>query len=172
MAVLFAIVYPDQATAEQAALTTRGLVDAGFLNLLDSSLITKNAKGKIEHHGERHTVRTGLLSGALIGGVTGLLFLVPVAGIAAGAAFGGLIGKWAKSGASSDFERFRDQVSADLQPGGAALLLLCDVDARERLIHDLGQHGGIIRSTDISDEQLAEIQQEVDKSASLAKSQS
>ena len=170
MAILLALVYPDQATAEQAASTAQGLVQAGYLDILDSSLITKNAKGKIEHQGERHSVRTGLVTGAVVGGFTGLLFLVPVAGVAAGAAFGSLIGKWAKSGASNDFEAFRDQVSTDLQPGGAALLLLCQTDAQSRVIHDLGRHGGILRSKDVSEEQLAEVQQEINKAAALAQS--
>jgi uncharacterized membrane protein len=165
MAILVALVYPDQATAEQAALTAQGLAEAGYLDILDSSLITKNAKGKIEHQGERHPVRRGTVAGAVIGGFTGLLFLVPVAGLAAGAAFGGLIGKWAKSGAGDDFHTFGDQVSRDLQPGGAALVILGQTDARDRIIHDLGQHGGILHSTDVSDEQLAEIQKEIDKAA-------
>lgn len=168
MAILFALVYPDIATAEQAAVTTHGMAEAHYLDILDSSLITKNAKGKIEHVGEHHTVRTGAVAGALIGGFTGLLFFVPVAGIAAGAAFGGLIGRWTKSGASDDFTKFREQVSTDLQPGGAALLLLCETDARDRVIHDLGRYGGILRSTDVSEKQLAEIQQEINKVAAVS----
>jgi uncharacterized membrane protein len=169
MAILVALVYPEQATAEEAALTAKGLEEAGFLKILDSSLITKDAKGKIEHKGERHTVRAGAVTGAVIGGFTGLLFFVPVAGVAAGAAFGGLVGKWAKSGASSDFEKFRKQVSNDLQPGGAALVLLGQTDGPDRIIHDLGQHGGIVRSTDVPEEQLAAIQAEIDKVAVTSK---
>lgn len=163
MAILVALVYPDRETAEQAALVASGLAEAGYLDILDSSLITKDAKGKIEHHGERHTVRTGAVTGAVVGGFTGLLFFVPVAGIAAGAAFGSLMGKWAKSGASSDFEKFRDQVSHDLQPEGAALVLLAQTDARDRVMQDLGRLGGTIRSTDVNEEQLAEIQAEINK---------
>jgi uncharacterized membrane protein len=170
MAILLALVYPDQDTAEKAATTARGLVEAGYLEILDSSLITKDAKGKLEHRGERHTVRTGLTTGAVVGGLTGLLFLVPVAGIAAGATLGGLIGKWAKSGAANDFEKFRDQVSQDLQPGGAALVLLAQTDARDRIIHDLGKYGGILRSTDVSEEQLAEVQQEIDRASTTQSS--
>jgi uncharacterized membrane protein len=163
MALLFGLVYPDQATAEQAALTAGGLAQAGYLDILDSSLVTKDAKGKVEHQGERHPVRTGIVGGAVIGGLTGLIFLVPVAGVAAGAALGGFFGKEAKSGGSQDFEEFRDQVSNDLQPGGAALLLLCQTDARDRVLHDLGRHGGTLRSTDVSEQQLAKVQEEINK---------
>ncbi len=170
MAILFALVYPDQPTAEKAALSAKGLEGFGYMAILESSIISKNSKGKIEHHGERHTVRTGVAAGAVVGGLTGLLFLVPVAGIAAGAAFGGLIGKWAKSGASEDFVQFRDQVTRDLQPGGAALVLIVETDARDRVIYDLGQYGGILRSTDVSEEQLAEVQAALDKVAAGSES--
>jgi uncharacterized membrane protein len=163
MATLFAIVYPDLATAERAAATARDLAQSGYLNILDSALVSKDAEGKVDHHGERHTVRTGAVTGALLGGLTGAIFLVPVLGLAAGAAVGGYFGKQRKSGASSDFEAFRDQVSNDLQPGGAALLVLGQTDGPDRVIHEMGQHGGTVRSTDLSEQQLAEIQSEINK---------
>ena len=66
MATLYAIVYPDAATAEQAEQTMRGLSDAGFLRILDSSLVTKSQDGKIEHRGERHSVRRGAVGGDVV----------------------------------------------------------------------------------------------------------
>jgi uncharacterized membrane protein len=163
MATLFAVVYPDVATAEAAEATARGLAEAGFLDILDSSLVTKSEDGKIEHQGGRHTVRSGAIGGAVLGGLTGAIFLVPVLGIAAGTAIGAYIGKLRKSGASNDFHVFREQVSKDLQPGGAALLILGQSNSPDRIIHDLGRHGGTVRSTDLTDKQLAELQAEVDK---------
>jgi uncharacterized membrane protein len=163
MATLFAVVYPDVAAAEAAAETAKGLSEAGFLSILDSSLVTKNEDGKVEVHGARHTVRGGAIGGAVLGGLTGAIFLVPVLGIAAGTAVGAYIGKLRKSGASDDFHAFRDQVSKDLQPGGAALLILGQSDSPDRIINDLGRHGGTVRSTDLSDKQLAELQKEVDR---------
>ena len=168
MATLYAIVYPDAATAEQAEQTMRGLSEAGYLDILDSSLVTKNSDGKIEHHGERHSVRRGAVGGALIGGFTGLIFAVPILGIAAGTAFGSYVGKLLKSGASNDFNTFREQVSNDLQPGGAALLILGQTDAPDRILQDLGRHGGTVRSTDISDKQLKDLQAQVDHLSSTS----
>ena len=168
MATLYAIVYPDAATAEQAEQTMRGLSDAGYLDILDSSLVERHRVG--EHHdgGERHSVRHGAVGGALIGGFTGLIFAVPVLGIAAGTAFGSYVGKLLKSGASNDFNKFREQVSNDLQPGGAALLVLGQTDAPDRILHDLGRHGGTVRSTDISEKQLKDLQQQVDHLSSTS----
>jgi len=168
MAILFALIYPDKPTAEEAALTARGLQQGGFMSILDSSLVTKNADGKIEHQGERHTVRTGVATGAVVGGLTGLLFLVPVAGVAAGAALGGLLGRWAKSGDGGNFEQFRDKVTDSLQPDGAALVLLVETDARDRVVHEMGVHGGTLVSTDVSEGVLAEVQHELDKVAATS----
>jgi uncharacterized membrane protein len=168
MATLYALVYPNQATAELAAETARGLVEAGYLDVLDSTVVTKGSDGKIDHHGERHPVRRGAIAGALIGGFTGLIFAIPVLGLAAGTAFGSYIGKLTKSGAGDDFNEFREQVSKDLQPGGAALLILGQTDAPDRVLHDLGRHGGTVRSTDISEQHLKELQTEIDREASTS----
>jgi uncharacterized membrane protein len=61
---------------------------------------------------------------------------------------------------------------SDLQPGGAALVVLGEADNRERLVHDLGRHGGTLVSTDVSSEQIAEIQHEIDKVAAASKQSS
>jgi uncharacterized membrane protein len=168
MATLYALVYPDQATADLAVETVKGLEQAGYLDVLDSSVVKKNNEGEIDHHGERHPVRAGAVGGALLGGLTGLFFAIPVLGLAAGTAVGSYIGKLAKSGANNDFNEFREQVSKDLQPGGAALLVLGQTDAPDRVLHDLGRHGGTVRSTDISEQQLKDLQAEIDRVASTA----
>jgi uncharacterized membrane protein len=165
MAVLFAMVYPDQATAEQASDTAKALVEAGWMTILDESLVTKDEKGEVKHHGERHPVRRGAVSGVILGGLTGIAFAVPVVGLAAGGALGAYLGK--RSGAADDnaLKEFGKELEADLQPGGAALVLLAESEARDRVIHDLGRHGGTLHSADIPDKQLAEIQAAIDKAA-------
>ncbi len=97
--------------------------------------------------------------------LTRLIFAVPVMGLAAGRAGHAYLGAHGAHGASNDFEAFHDQVGNDLQPGGAALLLLAQSDARERAIHDHGRLGGAFRSTDHSDRQRAEVRAEIDKVA-------
>jgi hypothetical protein len=60
-------------------------------------------------------------------------------------------------------------VSNDLQPGGAALLILGQTDGPDRVIHEMGRHGGTLRSTDVTAQQLAEIQAEIDKISAVSK---
>ena len=166
MATLFALIYPDTETAEAAAETAKGLDQAGFLRILDSAVVIKNANGKVEHKGQRNPVRSGGVAGGVVGALTGLMFTVPVLGLAAGAALGAYAGGLFKSGGTGDFNAFKEQVDSDLAPGGSALLVLGDTTGgRERVVQDLGRHGGTLRSTDISDEQVALIQKEIDKAS-------
>ncbi len=163
MALLFAVIYDDEATADAAFEMAEGLEDAGVVSILDQALITKNEKGKIEVDNEKHPVRRGAVVGGVIGGITGAIFLLPVVGAAAGAAIGGMIGKSDKSGAEDDFKSFVESVEQRMKPGDAAMVMLAQTDARERVVHDIGQFGGTFYSYDISDEEVAHVQSEIDR---------
>jgi len=163
MATLFGLVYPDQTTADQTLETAHGLQDAGFMRILEQVVIVKDANGKVDLDEKSRPVRHGVIGGIVLGGITGLIFTIPVIGIAAGAAMGGLIGRWRKSGAAGDFQKFQKQVSENLQPNGSAVLLLASTEGPDRVVHELSKHGGKLYSTDLSDEQIAEIQKEIDK---------
>jgi uncharacterized membrane protein len=163
MATLFALVYPDQATAEETLTIAKGLESAGYMRILEQAVITKNEDGKIERKDQSNPVRGGVIGGLVLGGLTGLIFTIPVVGLAAGALLGGWVGKMRKSGASSDFDKFRNDVSNELQPNGSALLLLAASDAQDRVVHELSKQGGKLFSTDLSDQQIADLQMELDK---------
>jgi uncharacterized membrane protein len=165
MASIIALVYPDAATADAAAETLKGLEEAGYLKIHNSAVITKDADGKVENKGEHHTIRRGAVTGGVLGVVAGAIFALPVAGLAAGAAIGGWVGKALKTSSGGDFPDFKKQLESDLQPGGAALLIFGETNARERVVQELSRHGGTVRSTDFSDEQVAEIQRELDHAA-------
>lgn len=166
MATIIALVYPSEEIADAALQTAQGLHDAGYLKLLETTIVTKNADGKVEHKGGDHSVRTGLISGGVLGVVTGLIFTIPVAGLAAGALVGGWLGKKARSGGTNDFEEFRSKVDAELLPGGAALIVFGEALARDRVIQDMSRHGGKLFTTDFTDDEVNEIQRQIDKGAS------
>ncbi len=165
MATLFALVYPDQSTAEQTLETAKGLQDAGFMKILEQVVLVKDANGKVDFEEKSRPVRSGVIGGLVLGGLTGLIFTIPVIGLAAGAAIGGLIGRGRKSGAADDFDTFKNSVSGELQPNGSAVLLLASTDGPDRVIHELSKHGGKLYSTDLSDDQIAAIQKEMDKAS-------
>ena len=165
MASIIALVYPDATTADEAAETLKGLEEAGYLKIYNSAVITKEADGKVENKGEHHTIRRGAVTGGVLGVMVGVIFALPVAGLAVGAALGGWAGSAMKTSSGGDFPAFKEQVESDLQPGGAALLIFGETNARERVVQEMSRHGGTVRSTDFSDEDVAEIQRELDHAA-------
>lgn len=163
MATLFAIVYPDKDLAVSAFDQAKALENAGYMNIMEQALISKDDHGEIKIGDEKHPVLKGAGIGAVVGVLTGAIFLIPVAGLALGAAVGGLLGRHGKSGAEADFNQFQQSVANELQPGGGAILLLIQTDAPDRVVNDLGHFGGKLISYDLTDAQLAELQKEIDK---------
>ena len=163
MATLFAIVYPSKDQATSAFDQAKALENAGYMKIMEQALISKDDSGEIKIGDEKHPVLKGAGIGAVVGVLTGAIFLIPVAGLALGAAVGGLLGRHGKSGAEDDFHKFQQTVTAELQPGGGAILLLIQTDAPDRVVNDLGRFGGKLISYDLSEKQLAELQKEIDK---------
>jgi uncharacterized membrane protein len=164
VARLFAIVYPDQATGEAALETVKGLEQANYLQVLDQAFLVKHDDGKIAQPGAGHPVASAGGKGLLLGVVVGAIFTVPVVGLAAGTAAGVAIGRH-RHGVDKDFTAFADSVANDLQPGNSVLIILGEATSAERVIHDLGRHGGQLRSTDVSEDQLASFQAQIDRAA-------
>jgi uncharacterized membrane protein len=164
MALLIAMVYDDQQTAEQALTTAKALESYGYLTILDQALVRKSENGKVEMDEKKHPVGRGALVGGVVGAIFGTAMFMPVAGAAAGAAVGAVIGQGNKGGAD-DFKNFCNDVARDLPVGGAAVVLLGSTEGRERVIHDLGQHGGRLHTFDLHDDEVAAIQNEIDRAA-------
>ena len=169
MAMLLAIVYDDQNTAEKALSSAKAMESYGYLNIMDQALLKKNEKGKVEVDEKKHPVGRGAFAGGVLGAIFGTAFLIPVAGAAAGAAIGAMFGHGQKGGAE-DFKSFTESVKKEIPNGGAAVILLGHTEARERVINDLGKHGGKIHTMDLHDDELAALQKEVDKAAAKNKS--
>ena len=164
MALLIALVYEDQATAEEALSAAKALESYGYLTIQDQTLVRKSDSGKVEMDEKKHPVGRGAVVGGVVGAIFGTAILMPVAGAAAGAAVGAVIGHGNKGGAE-DFKKFSDDVSRDLPAGGAAVVLLGSTEARERVIHDLGKYGGRLHTLDLHDDEVAAIQKEIDRAA-------
>lgn len=163
MATLFAVIYPSTDQAEDAFDKAKALENAGYMKIMEQALISKDDRGAITIGDENHPVLKGAGIGALVGVLTGAIFLIPVAGLALGVAAGGILGRYGKSGAEADFKNFQQTVGSELQPGGAAILLLVRTDGPDRVVNEMGRFGGKLLSYDLTDAQLAELQKEIDK---------
>ena len=150
MSKLIAIAYPDAATAEKVRTELVQATKEKLVDLQDAVVVEHQRDGKIKLHQAISTTGTGATSGALWGGLIGLIFLAPLVGMAVGAASGAIAGKATDIGVNDDFMR---ELGTRLAPGAAALIALGDSDAPDKVLERLRPYGGDVIQTSLSNEQ-------------------
>jgi uncharacterized membrane protein len=149
MSTLIAVAYPDAQTAEQVRAELLQATKEHLLTLEDAVVVEHRPDGKIKLHQAVSLGAAGAASGAMWGGLIGLLFLAPLFGMAIGAATGGVAGKMTDVGVSDDFVK---ELGAKIPPGGAALIALGRAGARDKVIERVRPYGGEIIQTSLDDE--------------------
>ena len=86
----------------------------------------------------------------------GLLFFIPVFGMAIGAGMGALMGKFAKT---SIDKQFQEQVRGMLQPGTSALFLMVEKVTPDKAIDAMSKYGGTVLKTSLSKDDEKELQE-------------
>jgi uncharacterized membrane protein len=145
---LIAIAYPSEAVAQQA-VATLGQLQKQQLIELDDVVIARRDGDKIKLDQGVGLTGAGALGGAAWGGLIGLLFLAPIAGMAIGAATGALAGKLSDYGID---DKFAKGVASSLPPGGAAMFLLVRRSTPDRVLAEMKQFGGTVLQTNLSTE--------------------
>src|SRR5687768_2443668 len=116
MANLVVIAYDDLGQAREVMDTVGELVKEHSITLEDAVIVERRPGGKLKLH-QPSLAGVGAASGALWGGLIGLIFLMPLFGAAIGAATG------AATGAASDYgidDKFMKELGEKLPDGGAA----------------------------------------------------
>ena len=144
MSQLVVVGFNQLEDARNAMRRLRDLERAGRIRFEDTAIVERAEDGKAHVRNEASgTTETGAAVGAVLGGL--LLFAMPVAGTAVGAAFGALLDK----GVSG---KFVDEVKETLQPGRSALFLVVkDADA-DALIASLRDFEGDVIQTSLDEE--------------------
>jgi len=149
MADLMAITYPDEHRAAEVLATLKRLQHEYLIDLEDACVVTKDAQGKVKLHQSVNLTTTGAVSGAFWGSLVGLLFLMPLGGLAIGAAAGALSGALSDYGIDDDFIR---QLSAQMTTGSSAIFLLIRKVTADKVEPELAKFGGKILYTSVSKE--------------------
>ena len=113
------------------------------LSLDDLVVVEHRAGGKIKLH-QPSMAGAGAAGGALWGGLIGLIFFAPLLGMAVGAAAG------AAGGAMSDVgvdDQFMKDLGANLDEGGAAVILLVREMTPDKVLPQIKIPGKIIQSS-------------------------
>ena len=163
MSELVAIAYKDLATAQEVAGNLGNAVKQHIVEVDDVTLIEREADGSVKLH-QPSLVAAGAAGGALWGGLIGLIFLNPLLGMAFGAAGGAVGGAIADSGVDDDFMK---RLGAELQPGGAALIVLIRKVTADKLLPNIKVPGTVIQSS-LSNDQEQRLQEALDAAAKPA----
>ena len=149
MSNLVAIAYPDRESAEQVRRTLIELQKEHIIELDDMVVVTRAEGGKVKLHQSSSVAGAGAAGGALWGGLIGLLFLAPLVGMAVGAAAGGAAGSLTDVGVD---DKFMKELGANLNEGGAAVIVLVRRSTPDKVIPRIKEYGGYVLQTSLSQE--------------------
>jgi uncharacterized membrane protein len=162
MSDLIAVAYPDKDTAEQVRQTLARLTTERVIELADAVVVTRSGDGKVKLHQAVRPGASGAAGGALWGGLIGLLFLAPLFGMAIGAAAGGAAGAMADYGVDDDFMK---QLGHELQPGGAALIVLVTKVTPDKVLPRIREYGGTVLQTSLDEESETRLREALEAGA-------
>ena len=118
-----------------------GAQEEYLIELGDAVVALKEVNGRVKLNQLLQPVAQGAVSGMFWGSLIELLFMMPLAGIAIGAASGALKGQVADLGINDDFIK---QAARTLQSGNAALFLLIRKMTTDKVVARLRRVGGTV----------------------------
>ena len=159
MAELIAITYTDPQTAATAMERVDWAAFDKQIDVIDACWMSSK-DGNVSIHPKGHAMAAKSAVGGTLGLVIGALFALPVVGLAVGAALGA---DWGKQHKEAIDEPFVESIKEQIAAGGSALVILYeDAADTERAGADLLEFGGIVQSTTVPAERLAQIQARLD----------
>ena len=164
MANLVAIAYDDVDQAQQVMGTIGGLVKEHSLTLDDAVIVEHRANGKMKLH-QPSLAGLGAASGALWGGLIGLIFFMPLLGMAVGAATGAATGALSDYGIDDDMMK---QLAEKLPEGGAAVFVLVREATADKVVPEISKYGGHVIQSSLSTEQETSLQEALDNRGATA----
>ena len=145
MSDLLVIEFATEAEAEDVRQRLLGMQKEYLIELGDAVVAVKRSDGRVKLNQLFEPVRAGAVSGMFWGTLIGVLFMMPLAGAAVGAASGALRGKFTDVGINNDFMK---EVASTLQSGKAALFLLIRKMTTDKVVAALqGVSGRVLRSS-------------------------
>ncbi|MBS3649338.1 DUF1269 domain-containing protein [Pseudaminobacter sp. 19-2017] len=149
------VIFPNEEKADEGVRLLDELDNEGTITVYATAIVSKNSDGEVTQKETRPRGPRGMVLGALVGGLLGMLGGPPVAAL--GAAGGAVMGGWHDAmdlGVGFDF---LDEVSRELRPGHWAVVATIDEEWITPLDSRMESIGGIVvrrRSDDFEDDRL------------------
>ena len=171
MAELVVLDFDGLETADAVLIKLRELRKAHLIDLLDAVIVIRPETGDLQIKQSVNLTALGasqgLTTGALMGGLVGLLVLNPLAGFAIGGAAGAAMG--ALGGRRSDFginDGFIREVGQTVAPGTSALFLLVAKATTDKVVAEIRDFRPRVLKTSLSAEQEEGLREALADSAS------
>ena len=160
MANLVVVLYDDQFRAKEVMKELKVLKENKQLEIDDAAYVTKDNEGRFHVHQEHSLTKSGMVAGGMGGIVAGLLFTIPIAGLAVGAAAGAIAGKKSDIGIDDKvIKAMNDEMRLNTS---AVFLLVHDVN-RDAVMPIFTKYGGKVMQTTVSAEDEAKLQAMLDE---------
>jgi uncharacterized membrane protein len=156
MSTLSVLAFQNETEAYQVLNEMKKLQDQNLIKVEDAAIVTRSQDGKPKIKQANHLVGAGALGGAFWGLLLGMLFFMPLIGMAVGAGVGALGAKMADLGINEDFIK---QVSSQIQPGQAALFLLTRDAVVDKIVPALKQYKFQVLHTSLSQEEESKLRE-------------
>ena len=145
MADLVEITFPSEEKAEEVRQKLLDMQKEYLIELGDAVIAVKQPNGRVKLNQLFNPTASGAVSGTFWGALIGMIFLMPLAGAAIGAASSALGGKLSDVGIN---DRFMRDAAQSLQSGNAALFLLVRKMTTDKVLAALqGEGGTVIRTS-------------------------
>ena len=139
MSDLIVIEFNNEADAFEMRAALIKLQTQYLIEMEDSVVVTRDAKGKVQLHQAVNLTATGAMGGAFWGTLIGLLFLNPLLGAGIGAGVGALSGKLTDIGIN---DQFMKDLAATFTPGSSALFVLVRKSTPDKVLEGLKPFAG------------------------------
>jgi uncharacterized membrane protein len=156
MAELIAIGYDDEITAAIAAEEVKRMADDLLIEPDAVAVIVRDKDGQYNVTTNHHAVGASASYGMFWGPLFGLLFFVPVCGMAVGAGLGALMDKVEKTGIDAEFQ---DRIRNLLKPGASALFVVLEQGTPDKALDGLRRYGGTVLKSSLSRDAERELQE-------------
>jgi uncharacterized membrane protein len=160
MANLLVVLYDDQFRAKEVMKELKTLKENKQLEIDDAAYVTKDNEGRFKVHQEHSLTKSGAVAGGLGGIAAGLLFTVPIAGLAVGAAAGAIAGK--KSDIGID-DKVIKAINDDMRLNTSAIFLLVRDVNRDAVLPIFTKYGGKVVQATVTAEDEAKLQSMLDE---------
>jgi uncharacterized membrane protein len=160
MANLVVVMYDDQYRAKEVMKELKTLKENKQLEIDDAAYVTKDNTGHFHVHQEHSLTKSGAVAGGLGGVIAGLMFTIPIAGLAVGAAAGAIAGKASDIGID---DKMIKAINDDMRLNTSAIFLLVHDVNRDAVIPIFAKYGGKVMQSTVSAEDEAKLQAMLDE---------